>query len=123
MRRLLMNKLPFDKTLEDWMEEIFLINEQKGWNEDAFDKSEGDWAALAHSEISEAFEACRNGLPLHFIDGDNENKPEGAAVEYVDCIIRILHWFKVRGICPSEVMHDKIEYNKTRPYRHGGKIF
>lgn len=108
-------------TLQQLADRINEINEEKGWNEDLGSRTEGDWAALAHSEISEAFEAHREGQELFWIDEKNGNKPEGAAVEYVDTIIRILHWFKAKGINPDEVMELKLAYNKTRPYRHGGK--
>lgn len=98
--------------------EINQICIDKGWNEDIEERTEGDWAALAHTEISEAFESHRNGEPPLW---SKDGKPEGAAVEYIDCMIRILHWFAVHKIDPDEIMRIKLDYNRTRPYRHGGK--
>lgn len=48
-------------------------------------------------------------------------KPEGVAVELADCIIRILDYCGHAGIDIEEAIRIKNEYNKTRPYRHGGK--
>lgn len=48
-------------------------------------------------------------------------KPEGMAVEMADCIIRILDWCGKEGIDIDDVIAEKMAYNKTRPYRHGGK--
>ena len=48
-------------------------------------------------------------------------KPEGVAVELADCVIRILDYCGHAGIDIEEASRIKHEYNKTRPYRHGGK--
>lgn len=102
-------------------QEINQINEEKGWNENIADRREGEWCMLEVTEIAEALEAYREGQPLFWLDQANGCKPEGAAVERIDCIIRILHWFAAHGIDPDEVMKAKLDYNRTRPYRHGGK--
>lgn len=114
--------LPFTGPLSHVMRQIWEVNESKGWNADVHERTEGDWAALEHSEISEAFESYRNGEDHVWIDEENGNKPEGDAVERIDCLYRILHWFAAKGIDPDEVFRLKMEYNKTRPYRHGGKV-
>lgn len=107
--------------------------------------------ALCHSELSEALEEYRKGRPMHYYpcnaggvcceeDGSahcasraydpddpevpcsaQSKKPEGIAVEMADCIIRILDWCAHEGIDIDAIMREKNEYNKTRPYRHGGK--
>lgn len=52
---------------------------------------------------------------------DRDHKPEGIAIELADCIIRILDYCGHTGINIEEAIRVKHEYNKTRPYRHGGK--
>lgn len=105
--------------------------EVKGWNEE---RDQAEWAALAHTEISEAYEEHRKGhAPDHVYATqptrvENETatvamaKPEGMAIEYADLMIRILHWFAHHNLDPEHYLRVKMRYNITRPYRHGGKI-
>ena len=48
-------------------------------------------------------------------------KPEGIAIEMIDCLIRILDWCGRHDIDVDTLLAMKHEYNKTRPYKHGGK--
>lgn len=107
------------------------------------DRSFPEIIALCHSELSEALEEHRNGKPLFYFITEIEDKgaaggsypamrtdiadhagekPEGAAVEMADCIIRILDWCGKEGIDIDAIIRTKHEYNKTRPYKHGGKV-
>ena len=78
----------------------------------------GEVIALCHSELSEALEAYRNGDPDVWID---KGKPEGTAVEMADCLIRILDYMGAADIDVEQVVKLKQNYNRTRPYKHGGK--
>jgi hypothetical protein len=54
-------------------------------------------------------------------NGMTNPKPEGIPIELADCIIRIFDYCGKEGINIEEAIRIKHEYNKTRPYRHGGK--
>lgn len=122
---------------------------EHGWWDEP--RSFGDIVALCHSELSEALEEYRNGMPDIYYrckvnieegyegketiaDGSKDcnipceecsdrcAKPEGIAVELADCIIRILDFCGKEGIDIDSIVRIKHEYNKSRPYRHGGKV-
>jgi hypothetical protein len=86
------------------------------WWED--DRSVAEIVALCHSELSESLEAYRNGEELVW---DNNGKPDGIAVELIDCVIRIFDYLAKEKVDIEQIIRIKHEYNKTRPYKHGGK--
>ncbi|UOW92979.1 MazG-like nucleotide pyrophosphohydrolase [Mycobacterium phage Leopard] len=49
-------------------------------------------------------------------------KPCGLASEFADTIIRILNTCETLGIPITSALVHKHAYNRTRPYRHGGKL-
>lgn len=109
----------------------------------------GEIVALCHAELSEALEEYRAGRPMLWhaceegeqpypscapgdiydctMAGQEEKcayygaKPEGIAVEMADCLIRILDWAGHEGVDMDAIVRAKMDYNKARPYRHGGK--
>lgn len=95
---------------------------EKGWY-DGPEGTVGGYIALAHSELSEAFEEYRNGHPLtsiYFKEGSI--KPEGFPVELADVFIRLADTAENYGIDLTEAIHLKMAYNVTREYRHGGLL-
>lgn len=67
-----------------------------------------------------AFRVWNPETPEIYCKAKND-KPEGIAVEMIDCMIRILDWCGKEGIDVDSILEEKHSYNKTRPYRHGGK--
>jgi NTP pyrophosphatase (non-canonical NTP hydrolase) len=102
--------------LNEWAKKIHKNAVDHGWWDE--DRSFGETVALCHSELSEALEAYRDGEPLEYQKGA---KPEGIAVEMIDCMIRILDWCGHEDVDVEGILERKHEYNKTRPLRHGGK--
>lgn len=94
----------------------------KGWWDE--ERTIGDQIALMHSELSEALEEFRNGKPLTLIyhsESSTGPKPEGFAAELADVLIRIFDTCEQYGVPLVEALSEKMAYNATRPYRHGGK--
>lgn len=90
----------------------------KGWY--AEPRTFGDLIALVHSELSEALEAFRETGKVEWTVS-TAGKPEGAAIELADAVIRILDMAEHYGIDLQKMLWMKMEYNRTRPLRHGGK--
>jgi NTP pyrophosphatase (non-canonical NTP hydrolase) len=93
------------------------VNAEHGWNDKEVNIPEA--LALIHSEISEALEEYRKDPKLpEYYDGQ---KPDGFAYEMGDAVIRILHLMERLGMSLGAAIAEKVEYNDTRPYRHGNK--
>ena len=82
------------------------------------DRNDGEMITFMHSELSEAWEALRDGNP------PDKHCPEfsGAAIELADCIIRIMDTAHARKWKVAEAILAKMEFNKSRPYKHGRMI-
>lgn len=112
---------------------IYAYAQEKGWWEEP--RTFGDLIALCHTELSEAMEAHRAGMPptetvfMHangstctqFWPDFGYTKPHGIPSELADTIIRILDMCGHYGIDIDQIMNLKMDYNDTREYRHGGK--
>ena len=129
--------------INDFTREVHQNAIDHGWWDE--ERGFGEIIALCHSELSEALEEYRSGKPHLYYkceyhdnrmqcpskydgcqEGENKGcpirKPEGIAVEMADCIIRILDWCGKEGVDIVEILRIKHMYNKTRPYKHGGKV-
>jgi len=103
--------------IADLMRDVHETAKEKGWHDHP--RTIGDFIALCHSELSEALEEYRH-RDLHSISLFGE-KPEGFIFEIADTIIRLLDMCAFLNLDVEEALRLKTEYNKTRPYRHGGK--
>lgn len=138
-------------TIEEIMKQAQKTAIAKGWlTKEKDDRTIGDLIALCHSELSEALEeyrspryrptgANKHGPAITLIhdtvrvqrntihpvlpdDGaPSEGKPEGFPIELADCIIRICQMAQDYDIDLTRAIKVKMDYNKTRSHRHGGK--
>lgn len=127
-------------TINDWVKEIHDNAIDHGWWDE--ERQLPEIIALCHSELSEALEedradrpmvwhqCLRTGRPceeMRCVDWDDydcesqslNGKPEGIAVEMLDCMIRIMDWFGSKNVNVERLLMEKHEYNKGRPYKHG----
>jgi NTP pyrophosphatase (non-canonical NTP hydrolase) len=105
--------------------EVWKIAEEKGWHEGE-EISFGDFLALCHGELSEALEVYRvrgkAGITESGFVKEGNWKPVGIPIELADLIMRVLDYGETHGIDIENAIETKIEFNKTRPHRHGGKV-
>lgn len=111
-------RIMFD--LNDLARECHTVAASKGWVWDPVNF--GEILALVHSELSEALEEYRDGKLFDEVYKGPNGKPEGIPIELADAIIRILHFCDCFSIDINNAVIQKLEYNKTRPHRHGNKV-
>lgn len=100
--------------------EIHQNAKEHGWWEDP--RSVGELIALCHSELSEALEDFRAGKQPNEIWYEEGGKPCGIPTELADVVIRVMDMSEHFGIDLLDAILKKHEYNKSRPYKHGGKV-
>jgi NTP pyrophosphatase (non-canonical NTP hydrolase) len=106
--------------LEKLIEEIYKTACDKGWYEDKR-VSFGDTITNIHGEVSEVWEEFRNHRAMNEVYLDEKGKPCGIPTEMADIIIRVFSACQYYGIDIEEAIKTKMEFNKTREWKHGGK--
>lgn len=94
--------------ISEMQKEIHKNSMKKGWWESP--RPVPEILCLIHSEVSEALEAFRNNDLANFRE------------ELADVAIRLLDAAEGYGVDLEAEIIKKHEFNKTRPYRHGGKV-
>jgi len=103
--------------------EIANIAVSKGWEDMEESDSEivKTFIANAHGEVSELWESFRRKTLHQQCDKETSQSLSCEEEELADLVIRALHFARRRGINIGRAIQIKSDYNKSRPYRHGGK--
>jgi NTP pyrophosphatase (non-canonical NTP hydrolase) len=122
--------------IKEIQKEIHQVNVENGfW--DGGDRNVGEMLMLVVSELGEAIEAHRKGKSanLFAFDARSIDRTESADFqidfqecvkdsfedEVADAVIRIMDMCEGLGIDLERHIDLKLEYNRTRPYKHGKK--
>lgn len=124
--------------LPELMSDIHSTAKQKGWWDNG-ERNTGELLMLIVSELSEAMEADRKGSVSGYEEFIKEYNSSDDRVSWVelfekhirgtleeemaDATIRIFDMCEKMLPDFAMVMMLKMEYNKLRPYRHGGKKY
>lgn len=106
-------------TITEMVKECYDNAKAHGWHDS--ERTFGELIALCHSELSEALEDFRHGHKETdmYYEG---SKPCGIPSELADVVIRIADMCGQYGIDLEKAIMEKHEYNKSREYKHGGKV-
>lgn len=122
--------MPRTKTIRELFLEIGFDNKMAGWHDryNSISKPEAvadhvvAKLALIMSEASEALEELRKGRRPDEQYVGQGGKPEGVPSELADIVIRTMDLAFMLDIDLPAVIHSKLEFNKTRGKKHGGKV-
>lgn len=105
--------------IKELVQTCWEIAETHGFHEPSMNNTAPSWVANLHGEVSEFWEAYRKGSLC-----EPCNKPiplTCAEEELADIVIRACDVAAQMNIDLERAINTKCEYNKDRPYKHGGK--
>ena len=108
-------------TITELIKSCYEQAKKSGWHDSDLHRTDGDFIALCHSELSEAMEELRKGHAPTYTYLGSGGKPEGVPIELADVCIRIFDYCGLKNIDLEKAIKDKMAYNTVRPFRHGGK--
>lgn len=112
------------KTLRTRQDEIHTNAKAHGWWDGVTEEDKikliPEKLLLIIAEVAEATEEYSYGRMDTYLGAGG--KPEGFWVEMADALIRILELAGAMDVDLEHIIELKHQYNKTRPYRHGGKV-
>lgn len=95
---------------------VYNVNADNGfWDED---RNVGEMLALIISEVCEGLEGYRKGN----VADDHLPQYDSLTVELADTVIRIMDMSEGLGLPIGDAIMEKIEYNKSRGYKHGKRF-
>lgn len=106
--------------LNELRDQCHEMAKEKGWY-DGGDRNIGELLMLVVTEVAEAMEEHRRGRMGVWYSG-RYSKPEGFPIEIADVLIRCFDLAGALGINLDEAVILKMDFNATRPHRHGGKL-
>jgi len=109
----------FAESFAEFQAEIHDLAIEKGWYDGQSSRSPLELLALIVEEFGEAVHAIRDGNP-------ESKKIVGYSCleeELADIVIRIMDAAEYHKVRLAQAIVAKHEFNKTRPERHGGKLY
>ena len=109
------------KTIGDWVYEVHKNAVQHGWYDGQSVKNFGELLMLVVTEVAEVMVEYRNGRLMRETYVNEKGKMCGIPSELADIVIRVMDICGYYEIDLEQAIAEKHEYNKSRPYKHGGK--
>ena len=115
--------MSYDKSISWWQNECYKLACDKGFHDDGINNSMPTLVANLVGECAELWEEYRkpefDAKRTYYREKDG--KPEGGPPELADIFIRTMDAAGALGIDLEKAVIEKHEFNKSRPFRHGGK--